>query len=190
MGRFRHQRQSAVTQPEGRRRWTVIGAACRRGVIPRVSLRSHLNEARQPHRLRAPPAHLGTAEPAGFVRQRPEAADVLVNPACSLTPGPFGKTDTPHRRIPTLHSPPAIAANSSLLRRPALTQLPPPVSTAASRWPSWPCSFMEPKASQSLPALQAPVSNRDSRSPGGGGPEVSFVVHVPVALPAFIAGRS
>ncbi len=30
----------------------------------------------------------------------------------------------------------------------------------------------EPKASQSLPALQAPVSNRNSRSPGGGGPEV------------------
>lgn len=50
--------------------------------------------------------------------------------------------------------------------------------------------LMEPKASQSLPALQAPVSNRNSRNPGGGGPEVYFVVHVPVALPAFIAGRS
>ena len=47
----------------------------------------------------------------------------------------------------------------------------------------------EQKASQSLPALQAPVSNRNSRSPRGGGPEVFFVVHVPVALPAFIAGR-
>ena len=50
--------------------------------------------------------------------------------------------------------------------------------------------LMEPKASQSLPALQAPVSNRNSRSLQGGGPEVFFVVHVPVALLAFIAGRS
>lgn len=34
----------------------------------------------------------------------------------------------------------------------------------------------EPKASQSLPALQAPDSVRCSRRPRGGGPEVPFVV--------------
>lgn len=50
--------------------------------------------------------------------------------------------------------------------------------------------LMEQKASQSLPALQAPVSNRNSRRPRGGGHEVFFVEHAHVALPAFIAGRS
>jgi hypothetical protein len=39
--------------------------------------------------------------------------------------------------------------------------------------------LMEQKASQSLPALQAPVSNRNSCRPRGGSPEVFFVVHVP-----------
>ena len=38
--------------------------------------------------------------------------------------------------------------------------------------------LMEQKASQSLPALQAPVLNRYSRRPWGGSPEVFFVEHV------------
>ena len=48
----------------------------------------------------------------------------------------------------------------------------------------------EQKASQSLPAFQATVLNRRSRHPRGDGPEVMFVVPLPVALPAFVAGRS
>ena len=48
----------------------------------------------------------------------------------------------------------------------------------------------EPKASQSLPALEAPISNRQCRRPRGGGPEVFLVVQVAVTWPAFIAGRS
>ena len=77
-----------------------------------------------------------------------------------------------HRRIPAPQAPPSIPAISRPLRHPWLDP---------GRRPGVHCRFpmavlalllTEPKASQSLRALQAPVSNRNSRSPGGGGPEV------------------
>ena len=78
-------------------------------------------------------------------------------------------------RASATRNPPQIAALSSRpLDRP--TRL---ASTTVSRGPSWPRSIAEQKASQSLPALEAPISNRQCRRPRGGGPEVFLVVHVP-----------
>lgn len=45
-------------------------------------------------------------------------------------------------------------------------------STAVSRGPSWPCSLLEQKASQSLPALEVPILNRNCCRSRSGSVEV------------------
>ena len=81
---------------------------------------------------------------------------------------------SPGRASATRNHPQIAALSSRPLDRPARL-----ASTTVSRGPSWPRSIAEQKASQSLPALEAPISNRQCRRPRGGGPEVFLVVHVP-----------
>ena len=155
-----------------------------------VELRSHLDVARQPRSPRSGHSHDRLAGTARKAPLGPEAAGLLVNPACSLAPGPFGTINAAHRQLPPRHSPPSIAAISSPLRHPRLDPGAAPASTTVSRWPSWPCSsWSQRRRSRYLP-FKPQSRTGTAAAPRGGGPEVFFVVHVPVALPAFIAGRS
>jgi hypothetical protein len=120
----------------------------------------------------------------------PEAARLLVNPACSLARGPFGTINAAHRRIPALYSPPSIAAISSPFRRPRLDPSAGPASTTVSRWPPWPRSSRSKRRRSRYLPFKPRSRTGTAAAPRGGGPEVFFVVHVPVALPAFIAARS
>lgn len=95
----------------------------------------------------------------------PEAARLIVNPASSLAPGPFGTINAAHKHIPALYSPPSIAATSSQLRRPRLDPGAGSASTMVSRWPPWPCSSRsQRRRSRYLPFKPRP-SSRDSHRP-------------------------
>lgn len=112
-------------------------------------------------------------------RHGPEAEISPVKPTCHISSWHFATINAPYRTFPSEQVPPAIARTSSRFRAARLTAPPVLASTTVSRGPSRPCSIAEQKASQSLPALEALVSNRQCRHPRGGGPEVFLVVHVP-----------
>jgi len=129
-----------------------------------VSARSHPSARRQP---RAPDRRASlrrgcrTPECSG---SGPEAADSLVNPACRLAVRCFGKINPAHSRLPNRKSPPSRGGPIGRLRYHALTHR---SNRRQLRFPEGrPGPLpLEQKASQSLPALQAPVSNRIGRCP-------------------------
>ena len=150
-----------------------------------------LNRLRLVNPARCGERHRGRpASTARKLRPGPEAADSLVNPACSLARGPFGTIDAAHRQLPPWHSPPSIAAISSPLRHLRLDPGAGPASTTVSRWPSWPCSSRSQRRRSRYLPFKPRSRTGTAAAPRGGGPEVFFVVHVPVALLAFVAGRS
>lgn len=107
-------------------------------------------------------------------RPGPEAELFPVKPACSLALRPDGTLDRPYHAVPCTQAPPATPVSRRRIAIPWLTCKPFSSSTTGSRGPSLARSIAEQKASQSLPALQAPVLNRGGRRPRGDRPEVSL----------------
>jgi hypothetical protein len=95
----------------------------------------------------------------------PEAEISPVKPSYRLVVGRFGTINAPYRNLPALQVPPAIPGESPRFRIARLTR---PFVRRQLQFPEgllWSCSIAEQKASQSLPALEAPVSNRQCRRP-------------------------
>ena len=144
-----------------------------------MSLRSHSNAGDQPPAPMASPGRSANGNRLELPRHGPEAEISPVKPACRISSWHFATINAPYRTLPSEQVPPAIARTSSRFRAARLTAPPVLASTTVSRGPSRPRSIAEQKASQSLPALEALVPNRQCRHPRGGGPEVFLVVHVP-----------
>lgn len=123
-------------------------------------------------------------------RSGPEAELLPVKPACSLALRRCGTLNHPYRAVACPQAPPASRCPCRRMAMPALTCKPLSSSTTDSRGPSLARSFAEQKASQSLPALQAPAPSRGGRRPRGDRPEVCFVEHVPSTSASPVAGRS
>ncbi len=107
-------------------------------------------------------------------RPGPEAELFPVKTACSLARRPCGTLNRPYHAVPCRQAPPAPPVSCRRIAIPWLTCKPFSSSTTGSRGPSLARSIVEQKASQSLPALQAPVLNRGGRRPRGDRPEVLF----------------
>jgi len=97
-----------------------------------------------------------------------------VKPACSLALRRRGTLNRPYHAVACPQAPPARRRPCRRMAMPALTCKPLSSSTTDSRGPSLARSFAEQKASQSLPALQAPASSRGGRRLRGDRPEVLF----------------
>ena len=107
-------------------------------------------------------------------RSEPEAELLPVKPACSLALQRCGTLNRPYRAVACPQAPPARRCPCRRMVMLALTCKPLSSSTTGSRGPTLARSIKEQKASQSLPALQAPVLNRGGRRPRGDRPEVLF----------------
>lgn len=120
----------------------------------------------------------------------PEAELLPVKPACSLALRRCGTINRPYHPVACPQAPPARRCPCRRMATPALTCKPLSSSTTGSRGPTLARSIKEQKASQSLPALQAPAPSRAGRRPEATAPRFSFVVHVPSTLASPAAGRS
>ena len=107
-------------------------------------------------------------------RLGPEAELLPVKPACSLALRRRGTLNRPYHAVACPQAPPARLRPCRRMATPALTCKPLSSSTTDSRGPSLARSIAEQKASQSLPALQAPAPSRGGRRPRGDRPEVLF----------------
>ena len=144
-----------------------------------MSLRSHSNAGDQPPAPMASHGRSANGNRLELPRHGPEAEISPVKPTCRISSWHFATINAPYRTFPSVQVPPAIPQTSRPFRAVRLTAHPFLASTTVSRGPSRPRSIAEQKASQSLPALEALVPNRQCRHPRGGGPEVFLVVHVP-----------
>ena len=139
-----------------------------------MSLRSHSNAGDQPRAPMASPGRSANGNRLELPRHGPEAEISLVKPICRISSWHFATINAPYRTFPSEQVPPAIARTLSRFRAARLTAPPVLASTTVSRGPSRPCSIAEQKASQSLPALQAPAPSRGGSRPRDDRPEVLF----------------
>ena len=107
-------------------------------------------------------------------RSEPEAELLPVKPACSLALQRCGTLNRPYRAVACPQAPPARRCPCRRMVMLALTCKPLSSSTTDTRGPSLARSFVEQKASQSLPALQTRAPSQGGRRPRGDRPETLF----------------